>query len=96
MAQPRFTTEAYSDLEEIAHYVGARNPSAAARLIDRFETECRRLAHDPGVGQLRPDLAPRLRFFPIGNYLIFYRESSDGIQVVRVIHASRDYKAADF
>lgn len=96
MARPRFTTDAYRDLDEIVRYLGARNPAAATQLTDRVEAECWRLARAPGVGQLRPDLAPGLRFFPVGHYLIFYRESSDGIQVIRVIHGSRDYGPTDF
>jgi plasmid stabilization system protein ParE len=35
MARPRFTTEAWRDLDEIVRYVGARNPVAASRLVDR-------------------------------------------------------------
>lgn len=96
MARPRFTTDAFRDLEEIVRYIGARNPDAATRLTDRLEAECWRLARDPGIGQPRPDLAQGLRFFPVGNYLIFYRESSEGIQVIRVLHGARDYRVTDF
>ena len=96
MARPRFTTDAYRDLDEIVRYIGARNPAAATRLTDRVEAECWQLARAPGVGQLRPDLAPDLRFFPVGNYRIFYCESRDGIHVIRVIHGSRNYGPTDF
>lgn len=96
MARPRFTTDAFHDLEEIVRYIGARNPDAATRLTDRLEAECWPLARDPGIEQPRPDLAQGLRFFPVGNYLIFYRESSEGIQVIRVLHGARDYRATDF
>jgi toxin ParE1/3/4 len=96
MARPRFTPAAFYDLEEIVSYLGARNPSAATRLTDRIEAECWRLARDPRTGQLRPDLSSDLRFFPFGNYLIFYRESPEGIEVIRIMHAARDYSAADF
>lgn len=96
MARPRFTTDACRDLEEIVSFIGALNPDAATRLTDRLETECWRLARDPGVGQARPDLAAGLRFFPVGNYLIFYRESGEGVQVIRVLHGARDYRPPDF
>lgn len=36
-------------------------------------------------------LAPGLRLFPLGNYLIFYLPEPEGIQVIRVIHGARDY-----
>lgn len=95
MAQPRFTSAAYRDLEEIARYVGARNPGAATRLCDGIERECWRLARDPEIGMLRPDLAPLLRFVPFRKYLIFYRKSPEGIQVIRIIHSARDYGSSD-
>lgn len=96
MARPRFTTDAFHDLDEIVRYIGARDPAAATRLIDRIENECWRLAREPGTGQARPDLATDLRFFPVGNFLIFYRPSKEGVEVIRVIHGSRDYRPPDF
>jgi plasmid stabilization system protein ParE len=57
MARPRFTLDACRDLEEITRYTGARDASAAARLTDRLEAICWRLARDPGIGQ--PSIFPR-------------------------------------
>ena len=96
MARLRFTTVAYQDLNEIMRYISAHNPPAALRLTDQIEAECWRLARNPAIGQLRPDLAPGLRFFPVANYLIFYREWKEEIQIIRVIHGSRDYGVTDF
>ena len=47
------------------------------------------LAKNPGIGQSRPDISPELRYFPVGNYLILYREIKDGIEIVRVVHGAR-------
>lgn len=77
-------------------YLGARNPDAATRLTDRLEAECWQLARHPALGQLRPDLVTGIRFLPVGNYLIFYRESTEGIQVIRILHGARDYGPGDF
>ena len=96
MARPRFTTEAWLDLKEIVRYIGAKNPVAATRLTDWIEEECWRLARQPGLGQLRSDLLPGIRFIPLGSYLIFYRESEEGIHVLRILHGARDYGPADF
>jgi toxin ParE1/3/4 len=94
--RPRFTSEANRDLAKIVRYLGARNPGAATRLCDGIERECWRLARNPEIGVLRPDLAPLLRFFPFKKYLIFYRKSPEGIHVIRVIHSARDYRSSDF
>jgi toxin ParE1/3/4 len=96
MARPVFTTAAYLDLEEIVRYVGERNPGAAARLTDKIEAQCWQIARKPGIGQLRTDLAPGLRFFPLRNYLLFYREENEDIHVIRIIHSARCYGAGDF
>ncbi|MBF0110069.1 MAG: type II toxin-antitoxin system RelE/ParE family toxin [Magnetococcales bacterium] len=28
--------------------------------------------------------------FPVGNYLIFYRPANHGVEIIRVLHASRN------
>jgi toxin ParE1/3/4 len=94
--RPRFTAAARCDLEEIVRYVGTRDSSAAIRLIDRLETQCWQLARNPSIGQARADLIPGIRFFPVGNYLIFYRKDTEGIEVIRILHGARDYGVTDF
>ena len=42
------------------------------------------------MGRLRPGIAPELRYFTVGKYLILYRTVPDGVQIVRVIHGARD------
>ncbi|MBF0178064.1 MAG: type II toxin-antitoxin system RelE/ParE family toxin [Magnetococcales bacterium] len=43
------------------------------------------------VGRPRDDLAPNLRSFAVGRYVIFYREATSGIEVLRFIHGARDH-----
>jgi toxin ParE1/3/4 len=38
----------------------------------------------PGLGRLRPELGAGLRSLPVGRYLIFYRVTPRGVEVVRV------------
>lgn len=38
-------------------------------------------------------LAPDVRSFPFGRYVIFYLPIDDGIDVVRVLHSARDIDA---
>ena len=63
---------------------------AADRLIDQFDSTLNVIASAPQIGRSVEDLAPNLRTFPIGSYLIFYRPMEDGIQLIRVIHGARD------
>ncbi len=51
----------------------------------------RQLAQHPRMGRNRSeDLRPGLYSFPVGAYVLFYREQPGGIALVRVIHGSRD------
>lgn len=53
-----------------------------------------RLAKTPGIGHLRADLADRRhRFFLVYSYLIVYRFETKPLQVIRVLHASRDVQS---
>jgi toxin ParE1/3/4 len=41
----------------------------------------------------RDDLRPGIRAFPVGDYLILYREAGADVAIVRVVHGSRDLAA---
>lgn len=57
---------------------------------------CARLAITPGIGEPWPSADPRLAGLRVGriegfeNHLIFYRNDRPGIEIVRVLHGSRD------
>jgi len=53
------------------------------------------LAANPLAGRTRDDLAPKIRSFPVGNYIIFYLPLSDGVEVVRVLHGRQDIDPDD-
>jgi toxin ParE1/3/4 len=53
------------------------------------------LAERPTVGPARPDIAPGLCYFPVRRYSLLYREITDGIEIVRVVHGSLNCPHAD-
>ena len=63
---------------------------AADRLIDAITARFPLLAANPGMGRERNEFAPGLQSFPVGDYLIFYRRAEGHIDIVRVLHGSRD------
>ena len=91
--QPR----ARRDIIEQAIYIGLDNAKAAERFQDAVEQAEQMLAEMPGIG------APRehgriegLRMWRVrgfARHLIFYREIENGIEVIRVLHSSRDLVA---
>jgi toxin ParE1/3/4 len=90
MGRIRRTPRADQDLEEIWFFVAQDDPVAADRWLDTLEDKLGLLANSPLMGPTRPDIAPELRYHPVGNYLLLYRIVSGGIEVVRVVHGARD------
>jgi len=70
------------------------------RLLAAFEDAVEKLAAMPGMGPERQLKNPRfqgLRFWPIKsftNYLIYYKPTAEGIEVVPVLHGARDIERA--
>ena len=81
---------ALEDLLAIWRYVAADSEHFADVLIDRLDAKLILLADDPRLGRARPELATGLRSFTMGNYVLYYQPIDDGIDLVRVLHGSRD------
>jgi toxin ParE1/3/4 len=91
MARLTITAHARTDLQEIHSYIAKDNPEAARHFVEKLRAKARQLSETPGMGRSRgEDLRPGLLSFPVGQYILFYREQPDGIVLVRVIHGSRD------
>ena len=85
--------EAEADLDDLWLFIAQDDPVNADRFIDRNADTCNLLAENPSMGRGRPELAPDLRSFPVGNYMIFYQTLVDGVEIVRIISAARDVDA---
>jgi|SRR2546425_4306670 len=84
--------ESEQDVYEIAAFIACDNPDAAIQLIDRLDEVLKMLARNPLVGRAREELAPNARSFPVGNHVLFYRPSENGIKLIRVLHGARDLR----
>ena len=88
--------QARLDLIEIWSFIADDNEVAADRMLDRFEKALRMLRDRPMAGRQRSELAPDLRSFPIGNYVLFYLPLPNGIDLVRVRSRYLDIEPDDF
>lgn len=88
-----FTTQASQDLHEIRDFIAGDSVDIADRFVDTLEEKCQRIAETPYIGRARDELAPSLRSFTVGHYVILYRPLEDGVRVFRVLHSSRDIPA---
>jgi toxin ParE1/3/4 len=93
MPSIRRTSTSRRDYAAIWDYVAEHaSPETADALLRAFDSKLALLAQLPGVGQACPELRPRLRRFPVGRYLLFYRPTRDGIELIRVLHGARDVR----
>jgi toxin ParE1/3/4 len=87
---------AKSDIAAIWTYyaVEAGDVDLADRMRDEIFRGIRAIGRTPGIGHLRRDLANEpLRFKRVRRYLIIYRGDAKPVQIVRVLHGSRDVRA---
>ena len=83
------TAKAEQDLIEIWLHIAQDNPVAADALLDEIGSACELLADNPGIGPARFDLAPQFRYYIVRKFLILYRETKKGVEIVRVVHGAR-------
>lgn len=85
------------DLEEIWSYIAQDSEWHADRWIRRLNEHMLHLAAHNGLGRLRSELAAGLRSSLLKDYVVFYRSLGEtGIEVIRVLHSSRDIRAEFF
>jgi toxin ParE1/3/4 len=81
---------AEEDLKEIWAYVAEYNSEAASKLIKGITRKFALLRDHPQVGREQAKLLINLRSFAVKNYIIFYQPFEGGIEILRILHSSRD------
>ncbi len=84
---------ARADLTDIWAWIAVDDPRAADQNLAQLRQVFERLATMPEMGRARPELLLRLRSFPSGRHVVFYRAIEEGVEIVRVLHGSRDISA---
>jgi toxin ParE1/3/4 len=82
---------AESDLSEIAEFISQDSDQAAHKVLMRIERIVDLLLQRPFLGP--PVVKPErtgLRKMTVVPYVVFYRVVGDDLQIVRVLHSSRD------
>lgn len=84
---------AEEDLKQIWAYVAQSNPEAASRLIKQITRKFTVLRDYPQMGREQHKLLVNLRSFTVKGYIIFYQPFESGIEILRVMHGSRDVES---
>ena len=92
-----YSPKAEQDLNEIAQYILENNLEAALRFVDAVEKTCTDLTEMPDIGHTFYAHNPALKDMRMirvskaySSYLIFYRQTKRGTEVIRILHGARD------
>ena len=78
---------------EIWEYIAEDSVVEADRWVDKLDEKFALWAMQPMMGRVRDELSPGIRSLAFGRYVVFFEPLRNGIDVVRVLHGSRDLDA---
>jgi antitoxin ParD1/3/4 len=85
------TPAAEGDLLKLLDYLDGDGPRAVLTVVEALDEAMQLLADNPGIGHLRPDLTHQdVRFWSVFEYLVIYRQDTEPLEIVRVLHGKRD------
>ena len=93
MPDYRLARKAEDELDDIWTYLYLNaSETVADRQVSRLKDSFRLLAHHPGMGGSREDYGPWIRRHNVSGtrYYVIYALEPDGIEIVRILHGSRD------
>jgi len=95
MSRYLLTDEAKQDLADIRRYlVSEAGASVAKSTLTKIRDAFAFLSRTPGAGHVREDLtSDALKFWSVFSYLIVYDPNMRPLQIMRVIHGSREVSA---
>jgi toxin ParE1/3/4 len=95
MTRYRVSKQAERDLDQIfLYWVERAGEAVADRLIDGIMDRFWLLGEHPDVGRPCEDIAEGVKCFPAGKYLIYYRRTRRGVDILHIFHGAQDQKRA--
>lgn len=89
----RISDSAAEDLKEIWNYVARHNENAAGKLIKEIKNKIILLRNNPLAGREQDRFLVGLRSYVVKGYFIFYLPQEYGLDVLRILHGSRDIES---
>ena len=92
----QWTEPALRDLQGIRDHIALDKPFYGVRFIERIVNTVERLKDFPQIGRMVPEASRNdVRELIFQGYRIIYRSLSDRIQILTVVHGSRDLTRMD-
>ncbi len=86
----KISRQADLDLEDLWVYLAQYDAVKADQLLGEIFNKFPMLAQFPSMGKMREEIAQGLRSFPVKPYIIFYKPMIGWVEIVRILHQSRD------
>ncbi|MBF0628435.1 MAG: type II toxin-antitoxin system RelE/ParE family toxin [Magnetococcales bacterium] len=87
-----FMSRALRDLQDAVLFISMDQPRNAVAWESMIHERIEKLATFPWIGTTVTLTGHIMRRFPIDRYIIYYQIISDGIKIVRILHAARDLR----
>jgi toxin ParE1/3/4 len=79
-----------SDLDEIAEWIVQDNPRHAIKVVRQLRAEFRKIAKNPMLYQLRPDIGEDARVAVVGHHVILFWIDGNVVRFERLVYGGRD------
>ncbi|MGV6858127.1 MAG: type II toxin-antitoxin system RelE/ParE family toxin [bacterium] len=82
---------AQNDLKDIYQYgVQQWGQAKSESYLSTIKSQLWLLTQQPLIGTERPEFLPNIRSLPIESHTLFYRVTSNRVEIIRVLHARQD------
>jgi toxin ParE1/3/4 len=98
MANVIKSPQAGYDLKNILRYIGDQSgsPSIVATFSRELDNKLEQYSRQPQMGTIYHQFFQEIRYFTFkSQYVIFYQEIPNGIEIIRVLHGARDIDLTD-
>jgi toxin ParE1/3/4 len=92
MTKVIYSQQAETELVEIGGYIAQDSERHAEEFVAHLRDKANAIAHAPRIYRVRHDLGPELRTAAIRDYVIVFRISRDGVEILHIVHGARDLK----
>ena len=94
MVNFQLTELAKQDLRSIGRYTQTTwGREQRNTYLAKIDAAFQLLAMEPQLGKSCDDLLAGYRKYPVGKHLIFYRQSADRLEIIRILHQRMDIEA---
>jgi len=87
--------QASEDLAGLVDYIADDNPDAAQELKDEIESKVAQLPEHPKLYKPSLRVKGMREMIVRSNYIVFYRETAQLVEVVNVLHARQQWPKTD-